>query len=78
MDGSPRVELNMNLLPRGGKHATIFLVLDALAPGESMRLFVDHDPTPLRRRLAAERPNGFEWAYEEEGPELWRVVLGRK
>jgi uncharacterized protein (DUF2249 family) len=78
MDTTPRVELNMNLLPPRGKHATIFRVLDALAPGESMRLFIDHDPAPLRRQLAAERPNGFEWADEQEGPELWQVMLGRK
>lgn len=78
MDANPTLELSVNLLPARGKHATIFCVLDALAPGESMRLFVDHDPAPLHRQLAAERPDGFEWAYEEEGPELWQVVLGRR
>lgn len=76
MDAHPTIELNVNLLPSRGRHATIFCVLDALAPGESMRLLADHDPAPLRRQLAAERPAGFEWAYEEEGPELWQVVLG--
>lgn len=74
----PTVELNVNVLPPREKHATIFRTFESLAPGESMRLIVDHDPAPLRYQLAAERPNGFEWTYEEQGPDLWKVLLGRK
>ena len=33
------------------RHAAIFGALDALAPGETMRLFNGHDPVPLLRQM---------------------------
>jgi len=38
----------------------------------------DHDPKPLRYRLLAERPGQLAWEYLEQGPEVWRVRLGRR
>jgi uncharacterized protein (DUF2249 family) len=40
-----------------------------------MLLINDHDPRPLRYQLMAERPEKFEWEYEAEGPEVWRVRI---
>ena len=75
---SPTVEIDVRPIPPREKHARIFQTFDALAPGESMRLVNDHDPAPLRYQLAAERPNAFEWTYEEQGPDVWKVTIGRK
>jgi len=33
------------------RHAAIFGALDVLTPGETMRLFNDHDPVPLLRQM---------------------------
>ena len=71
-------ELDVRVIPPRDKHPTIFRTFDALQPGESLILVNDHDPRPLRYQLAAERPNGFEWTYLAEGPEVWRVQIERR
>lgn len=74
----PPIELDVRLLPPRDKHPTIFRTFDALASGQALVLLNDHDPRPLRYQLAAERPDSFEWEYEAEGPELWRVRISRR
>jgi uncharacterized protein (DUF2249 family) len=37
----------------------------------------DHDPKPLRYQLEAENTGEFSWDYLEQGPEVWRVRIGR-
>lgn len=71
------IVLDVRPIPGRDKHSTIFRTFDALKPGESMQLVNDHDPRPLRYQLTAERPGTFDWAYEEEGPEVWRVRIAR-
>jgi len=65
------------IVPRE-KHPAIFARFDGLAPGESFCLVNDHDPVPLYYQFAATRPDAFDWAYLEEGPEVWRVRIGRR
>jgi uncharacterized protein (DUF2249 family) len=74
----PPIELDVRVLSPRDKHPTIFRTFDALASGQSLVLLNDHDPKPLRYQLAAERPESFEWEYEAEGPELWRVRISRR
>lgn len=69
--------LDVRLLPSRRKHPTIFETFDALEPGGAFVLLNDHDPVPLRYQLEAERPGAFTWEYLEEGPEIWRVRIGR-
>ena len=57
------------------RHPLIFERLDALSPGDSLRLLNDHDPKPLRYQLDAERPDHFRWDYVEQGPEQWAVDI---
>ena len=59
------------------RHELIFEAYGALPPGDGFVLVNDHDPKPLYYQLAAERPNQFEWDYLEEGPQVWRVRIGR-
>ena len=59
------------------RHELIFEAYGALAPGDGFVLVNDHDPKPLYYQLAAEHPNQFEWDYLEEGPQVWRVRIGR-
>ena len=37
----------------------------------------DHDPKPLYYQFAAEHEGEFSWGYLEEGPDVWRVRIGR-
>ncbi|MBU5673614.1 DUF2249 domain-containing protein [Paenibacillus brevis] len=59
------------------KHKVIFETFDTLNPGEDMLLINDHDPKPLFFQFQIERPNKFTWEYLEQGPETFRVKIGR-
>jgi len=59
------------------RHELIFQTYSALPPGDGFVLVNDHDPKPLYYQFAAEHPNQFEWDYLEEGPQVWRVRIGR-
>lgn len=72
------VELDVRPIPPREKHPTIFRTFDALAIGQNMVIINDHDPRPLRYQFQAERPERFDWTYEEEGPEVWRVRIARR
>lgn len=60
------------------KHAVIFQTFENLNTGEKMELINDHDPKPLHYQMQAEYTEQFEWEYLEEGPEVWRVSIGKK
>lgn len=64
--------------PPREKHPTIFKAFDALESGEFMLLVNDHNPKPLQYQFMMERENEFTWEYIEEGPEEWKVVIGKK
>ncbi len=64
------------IIPRE-RHPLIFSTFDELAVGESFELINDHDPKPLYYQFQAERPGVLEWEYLEEGPETWRVKIGK-
>lgn len=59
------------------RHRVIFESFFALGPGAAFVLVNDHDPKPLYYQLAAEHPGEFTWEPLEEGPEVWRVRIGR-
>jgi uncharacterized protein (DUF2249 family) len=59
------------------RHDLIFETYTALAPGTGFILVNDHDPKPLYYQFAAEKAGEFSWDYLEQGPEVWRVRIGR-
>lgn len=61
----------------GRRHQLIFETYGALGAGESFELINDHDPKPLYYQFAAEHAGEFVWYPLEEGPEVWRVRIGR-
>jgi uncharacterized protein (DUF2249 family) len=69
--------LDVRAEPHVRRHAVIFETFEALGAGAGFELVNDHDPKPLYYQLAAERPGAFTWDYIEEGPEVWRVRIGR-
>lgn len=64
--------------PPKDKHPVIFQTFDQLEDGKKMELINDHDPRPLQYQFMIERPDEFEWEYLEQGPEVWRVAIGKK
>lgn len=68
-------ELDVRDLPPAQRHRRIFEVLDALVPGETLRLVNDHDPKPLWYQLEAERSGHFGWQPVESGPDRWKVDI---
>ena len=60
------------------RHGLIFETFAELPAGTAFVLVNDHDPKPLYYQLAAENTDQFTWDYLEEGPEVWRVRIGRR
>lgn len=59
------------------RHAKIFGGFDELLPGEALQIVNDHDPLPLRRQLDSRSPGQFQWAYLQQGPDQWRVLISK-
>jgi uncharacterized protein (DUF2249 family) len=66
-----------NVAPRE-RHTLIFDTYTGLKPGEAFTLINDHDPRPLYYQFEAEHTGQFSWNYLEQGPEVWRVRIGRR
>ena len=57
----------------------IMAAYDGLAATETLELTVDHDPTCMYYTLKAEYGDDlFTFRYLEEGPETWRVRIGKR
>lgn len=72
-----REELDVRTEEPARRHHLIFDRYAALTPGEAFVLVNDHDPKPLYYQFAAEHAGEFSWDYLEEGPQTWRVAIGR-
>ena len=59
------------------RHELIFDTFGTITPGEAYVLVNDHDPKPLKYQFEAENAGEFSWEYLEQGPEVWRVRIGR-
>jgi uncharacterized protein (DUF2249 family) len=70
-------QLDVRSEPPARRHELILGTFDALTPGAGFVLINDHDPKPLYYQFAAEHAGEFSWQYLEEGPEAWRVRIGR-
>lgn len=69
--------LDVRTLAPRQRHGLIFETFDGLRPGSAFVLVNDHDPKPLYYQFNAEHTGQFTWDYEEQGPEVWRVRIGK-
>lgn len=70
-------DLDVRTLAPARRHAVIFATFETLGSGQAFVLVNDHDPKPLYYQFQAEQPGKFTWTYLEQGPEVWRVRIGR-
>jgi len=69
--------LDVRSEPPVRRHSLIFDTYEQLPTGSAFVLVNDHDPKPLYYQFAAEHEGEFSWDYLEEGPQVWRVKIGR-
>ena len=69
--------LDVRTLVPAERHRRIFATYEALVAGGKFELVNDHDPKPLYYQFDAEHHGDFSWRYLEQGPEVWRVEIGR-
>ncbi|MGG4144111.1 DUF2249 domain-containing protein [Paenibacillus algorifonticola] len=69
--------VNATEYPPQLKHKVIFQTFQELKPSEAMLLINDHDPVPLRFQFESMYKDQFDWEYIEQGPELFRVKIGK-
>ena len=74
---SELLSVDLRPLPRPQRHLLVFRQFEALAPGEAFELVNDHDPLGLLHQFHVLVPGQFTWDYRAQGPEDWRVVIGR-
>ncbi len=59
------------------RHARAFAAFGAVRPGEAFILVSDHDPRPLYYELSFEYWGQLIWKPLENGPDTWRVCIGK-
>ncbi len=59
------------------RHPLIFQTFDDLTAGEAFMLVNDHEPKPPYYQFLHEREDQFSWEYLEQGPDVWRVRIGK-
>jgi uncharacterized protein (DUF2249 family) len=74
-----RTRLDVRPVEPKDRFEAIMGAYDALAPGATLDLVVDHDPKCMYYTLQATREEGeFTFEYREAGPEVWRVEVTRR
>ncbi|HEY8450277.1 MAG TPA: DUF2249 domain-containing protein [Bacillota bacterium] len=77
-EAEAKTVLDVREVPPRERHPLIFRTFDALEEGAFFILINDHDPKPLYYQFQFERPGSFSWEYLEQGPERWRVAIGKE
>ncbi|HEX6989329.1 MAG TPA: DUF2249 domain-containing protein [Bacillota bacterium] len=70
--------LDVRTIPPRERHALIFQTFEDLNDGAFFILVNDHDPRPLYYQFQVEKDGRFTWEYLEQGPETWRVAIGKE
>jgi uncharacterized protein (DUF2249 family) len=60
------------------RHRLIFETFNNLKEGENFILINDHDPKPLYYQFKYELEEQFNWEYIQSGPDVWKIIIGKK
>lgn len=79
MDAKPNGTMTLDVRPlrKWKRHCIFFSTFAALKRGETFVLINDHNPLRLRTNLRDAVDDDFSWEYLQEGPEEWRILVGR-
>ena len=69
--------LDLRQIAPAARHSSIFSHFADLSPGQTLELINDHDPQPLNDQFQLRAPGLFSWRYLEQGPQVWRVEIGK-
>ena len=69
--------IDVRAIPGPQRHPLIFQTFETLRAGEALELINDHDPFPLQSQFNMMKRGQFSWDYLQEGPDVWRVRIGR-
>ncbi|HEU5208960.1 MAG TPA: DUF2249 domain-containing protein [Longimicrobiales bacterium] len=76
---STLVSLDIRPVEPKDRYERIMGTYEQLAVGDVLELTVDHDPQCMYYTLRATRgEEAFSFVYLEQGPETWRVLVGKK
>ncbi len=71
-------ELDARAIPHKIRHGAVIGAFGQVRTGAAMVLLAPHDPKPLLAQLRDIEGEAVEISYLQEGPEVWRLRLGRK
>ena len=72
-----RARFDVREIPCRIKHGQILQRWANLPVGGYFILVNDHDPIPLYHQFSAEFPGAFTWDYQERGPDVFEVRIGK-
>ncbi len=72
-----KTSIDVRTIPGPQRHPLIFQTFESLQPGEAFEIINDHDPFPLHNQFNMTKRGRFRWDYLQEGPDLWRVRIGK-
>jgi uncharacterized protein (DUF2249 family) len=73
-----RIKLDVRPVEPKDRYERIIGAYESLDVGQTMELVVDHDPQCMYYTLRATRgEDAFTFEYLEQGPETWRVIVGK-
>lgn len=78
MTGPAHTTIDVRTIVPQERHGHIFSSFAALPAGAALELVNDHDPQPLYRQFKSDFHGQFTWDYIEQGPETWRVRIGKE
>ena len=74
----PVTDLDVRTVEPRARFDTIMTAFEGVPSGGMLNLTVDHDPLCMYYTLKVMRgTDAFSFQYLEEGPEVWRVAVGR-
>lgn len=71
-------ELDARAIPHAIRHGAVIGAFAQVRPGAAMVLVAPHNPVPLLNQLTEIEGDALEISYLDEGPDVWRLRLGRK
>lgn len=70
--------IDVRAIPPYERHPRVFSVLEAMKPSQCLEIVSDHEPRSLQYQIQVRFPGLFDWAFVEQGPDVWRVLVTRE